>query len=51
MATKKKSDDQGGVPVKTGIRSTRHPDGVPVQVPESTTTTETATKTATKKGS
>jgi hypothetical protein len=51
---KKKSDDEGGVAVNTDTRATRHPDGVPVQVPEPTTTENTTTaakKTATKKGS
>lgn len=52
MANKKKSeDDQGGVAVKTDTRATRHPDGVPVQVPESTTESTPAPQTATKKGS
>jgi hypothetical protein len=51
MATEKKSDDQGGVAVKTDTRE-RHPDGVPVQVPETADSTDsTPAKTATKKGS
>jgi hypothetical protein len=54
MPTKKKSDDEGGVPVKTDPRY-RHQNGVPVQAPvsdDSTTTTSTspAKSTATKKG-
>ena len=56
MPTKKKSDDEGGVAVKTDPRH-RHPNGVPVQAPvsdDSTTTTTTSTSpaksTATKKG-
>ena len=57
MPTKKKSDDEGGVAVKTDPRH-RHPNGVPVQAPVSddstTTTTSTSTSpaksTATKKG-
>jgi hypothetical protein len=51
MPTKKKSDEQGGVAVKTDARH-RHPDGVPVQAPVSDEpTTQTSAKTtATKKG-
>jgi hypothetical protein len=50
---KRKSDNEGGVPVNTDTRASRHPDGVPVQVPD-TTTTETSPapkKAAAKKGS
>ena len=51
MPTKKKSDDQGGVPVRTDSRATRHADGVPVQVPATADAPTTPAKTtATKKG-
>lgn len=54
MATKKKSDDVGGVPVKTDARY-RHPEGLPVQAPATVEPVESTTKTpakttATKKG-
>jgi hypothetical protein len=51
---KRKSDNEGGVPVNTDTRASRHPEGVPVQVPQSSTTTETPPapkKAAAKKGS
>ena len=54
MATKKKTatDDASGVPVRTETRATRYPDGVPVQVPQTTTTETSTTDTkSTKKGS